>query len=231
MSYYAKGALVALMLDLTLRRDTEGRCSLDTVMRELWRVHGRTGVGVAERGVEALASAVSGLDLSGFFAQALDSTAELDPSALLASVGVALRWRPNRGDKDLGGAVEDVAPLAGQPRLTLAIRLRSGETVIQHVLSGGAGEQAGLAPGDQLLAINGLRVTATTLDALLNRLAAADAPLTLHVFRRDELLTLTAAPQPAPADTCELSFVSTPAAPVQQARAAWLASVVGERNG
>lgn len=232
VSYYAKGALVALMLDLTLRRETEGRCSLDTVMRELWRVHGRTGIGVAERGVEALATAVSGVDLSGFFAQALDSTDELDPTALLASVGVALRWRPSRGEKDLGGAVAAFAPLDDKPRLTLAIRLRSGETVIQTVLSGGAGEEAGLASGDQLLAINGLRVTATNCDALLNRLAATGEPLTLHLFRRDELLTLTAQPQPAAADTCELCLMDNLTEPVRQAQAAWLAScVVGQQDG
>ena len=54
ISYYSKGALVALALDLTLRRDTVGRVSLDDVMRALWQRHGLTGEGVAEDGFEWL---------------------------------------------------------------------------------------------------------------------------------------------------------------------------------
>jgi predicted metalloprotease with PDZ domain len=234
VSYYAKGALVALMLDLTIRRDTQGACSLDDVMRELWRVHGRTGLGVEERGVEAIAAAVSGLDLSGFFARALDSTDELDPTELLASVGVALRRRPNRGDKDFGGHVEHFEPVTAKP--TLGVRLRPGETLIQNVLSDSAGERAGLAPGDQLLAVDGLRVTSANLETLVARAAGTGSPVVLHVFRRDELLTLTAHPEPAPEDTCELSRVDEVSDTVKQVRAAWLSSAgprtdSGSRHG
>ncbi|MTW19768.1 M61 family metallopeptidase [Allochromatium palmeri] len=233
VSYYAKGALVALMLDLTIRRDTQGACSLDDVMRELWRVHGRTGVGVEERGVEVVASVVTGLDLTGFFAQVLDSTAELDPTELLASVGIALRMRPSRDDKDLGGHVERLEPIEAKPKLTLGVRLRSGETLIQNVLSDGAGERAGLAPGDQLLAVEGLRVTPANLETLVARAAGRrGAPVVLHVFRRDELLTLTAHPLPAPEDTCELSLLDDVPEAVKQARAHWLSSVsAGVRHG
>lgn len=228
VSYYAKGALVALMLDLTLRRDTQGACSLDDVMRELWRVHGRTGVGVEERGVQEIAAAVSGLDLSGFFARALDSTEEMDPTDLLAGVGVALRRRPNRGDKDLGGHVERFEPVTAKP--TLGVRLRPGETLIQNVLSDSAGERAGLAPGDQILAVEGLRVTPANLEALIARAAGDGAPVVLHAFRRDELLTLTAHPEPAPEDTCELSLLDDVPESVKQARAAWLSSVSAQTD-
>lgn len=58
VSYYAKGALVALALDLTLRRT--GRGSLDDVMRTLWARHGQTGLGVPEGGVEAVAAEIAG---------------------------------------------------------------------------------------------------------------------------------------------------------------------------
>ena len=33
VSYYTKGALIALALDLTIRKETEGACSLDDVMQ------------------------------------------------------------------------------------------------------------------------------------------------------------------------------------------------------
>ncbi len=227
VSYYGKGALVALALDLTIRRGTAGACSLDAVMRELWRRHGQTGVGVPERGVEAVAGAVSGLDLDGFFAQTLDSTEDLDLADLLASVGIGMRLRPNRGPKDLGGGVEQFAPLTSAVS-TLDLRLRPGgtEVVIQSVISGGAGERAGLAPGDVLLAVDGLRATPDNLERLVARAAGQTDGVALHLFRRDELMTLTAHPQPANADTCELMWLEPVADAVARTRDRWLASRV-----
>jgi predicted metalloprotease with PDZ domain len=232
VSYYGKGALVALALDLTIRRDTEGARSLDDLMRALWEHHGRTGIGVSERGVERLAAEITGLDLDAFFEQSLDSTEDLDLAGLLATVGVEMRLRPAAGPKDLGGWVErfDAPAQDSGARLSLAIRLKPGgpEAVIQHVLSGGAGERAGLAPGDTLMAIDGLRVTADNLDRLVSQAGASgdaqpSAPLRVHVFRRDELLELTARPLPAAADTCELRLGDQVTEDLVRARAAWLA--------
>ena len=203
ISYYAKGALVALALDLNIRQRTSGRLSLDDVMRALWDRYGRTGIGVPERGVEQVAGEVSGLDLDGFFAQALDSTEDLDLAGLLETVGIAMRLRPSTGPKDLGGYVERFEPV--QAEQTLAVRLRPGvtEAAIQNVLSGGAGERAGLAPGDVVAAVDGLRATAENLERLVAR-SAEGGPVRLHVFRRDELMELVAHPRPAVADTCVL---------------------------
>ncbi len=229
ISYYAKGALVALALDLTIRRETGGRVALDDVMRALWVRHGRTGLGVPERGFETLAMEVSGLALGDFFAQALDSTDDLDLASLLASVGILMRLRPAIGPKDQGGCVASFAPIQVQP--TLAVRLRNGgpEAVLAHVLSGGAGECAGLAPGDQVVAVNGLRATAENLERLVAATQdreGAPLPIRLHCFRRNELLELTACPQPAAADTCELMLIDTVPDAVLRARTAWLASLV-----
>lgn len=225
VSYYAKGALVALALDLTIRHGTDGVHSLDEVMRELWRRHGRTGVGVPERGVEALASTVSGLDLDGFFAQALDSTEDIDLAALLATVGVGMRLRPSWGPKDTGGCVERFDPSDPVPTLDVRLRPNGSDAVIQNVISGGAGERAGLAPGDLLIAVDGLRVTADNLERSVARVAGQPGGVPLHLFRRDELMILTADPQPASADTCELMWLDPVSDSVAQARAAWLASL------
>lgn len=224
ISYYTKGALVALALDLTIRRGTSGRVSLDDVMRALWDRYGRTGIGVPERGVEQLAGEVSGLDLAGFFTQALDSTEDLDLPGLLETVGIAMRLRPPTGPKDLGGCVERFEPV--QAEQTLAVRLRPGasEAAIQNVLSGGAGERAGLAPGDVVVAVDGVRATAENLERLVAR-SAEGGPVRLHVFRRDELLELTAHPRPAAADTCVLMLLDPAPEAQVRARADWLAGL------
>src|SRR5690606_11170619 len=59
VSYYVKGALVALALDLELRRRSSA--SLDDVVRELWLRYGASGIGVPEDGSETLAEEVAGI--------------------------------------------------------------------------------------------------------------------------------------------------------------------------
>ncbi|MBK1732922.1 M61 family metallopeptidase [Thiococcus pfennigii] len=221
VSYYAKGALVALALDLTIRRETQGGRSLDDLMRALWARFGRTGRGLGERDIEALAAEIAGRDLGDLFDRALDGTEDLDLAPLLADVGIALRLRPARGPKDLGGLVDAVDE--GPPPPTLGIRLQPAGTdpVVLNVLTGSAAERAGIAPGDTLVAIDGLRVTRDNLAGLLGRAATAGT-VTVHAFRRDELMTFAVEPRPAPADTCELRLIADAAPGVLARRAAWL---------
>ncbi len=226
ISYYAKGALVALALDLTIRHRTDGAKSLDDVMRALWQRHGRTGLGVPERGVEALAAQVSGLDLDAFFAQALDSTEDIDLTPLLAHLGIELRLRQARGPEDQGGLANGTAqPPAGQPvGPVLGVRLQpqAREAVIASVLAGGAALTAGLAAGDMIVAVDGLRATPENLHGLIAR-TPLGTEVQVHAFRRDELMTFEVRPLPAPTDTCELRILDAAPPEAQARRAAWLA--------
>jgi len=220
VSYYSKGALVALALDLTLRLKTAGVCTLDQVMRTLWRRHGKTGIGLPEEGMEQLVQEVSGLDLSDFFDQAVRGTGDLPLEQLLASVGVELQLRPAKDEKDLGGVVEEFKESKG--RVSLGLRLKkSAEPVIAQVLDGGSAQQAGLASGDTLVALNGLRVTRENLHSLLDR-ATPDESLELFAFRRDELMRFTLTALAAPADTCELRIQAQPEPVVEARRTSWL---------
>ena len=226
VSYYAKGALAALALDLTIRERSADAHSLDDVMRALWQRHGRSDVGVPERGVEALTAEVTGLDLAGFFDHALDSTADLDLQGLLATVGIALRMRPSTGPKDVGGAADsdrDGWPDATEPAADIGLRLQpnAAEAQITVVLEGRPAQHAGLAAGDLLVAVDGLRVTAAGVDDMLRR-AVIGQPLEIYAFRRDELMRFSVVPEPAPADTCELRILTDVPDQRLARRAAWL---------
>ncbi len=224
VSYYGKGAMTALALDLTIRRDTSGERSLDDVMRALWERYGRPGLGVPERGIESLAAEVTGLDLDGFFARALDSTEDLDLPALLTTVGVAMRLRPARKAKDFGNVADDFERL--EPVSDLGIRLSSGgEAKIAAVLEDRPAQHAGLAPGDVLVAIDGLRVDGGSAGKRLRALPIG-RPVRVHAFRRDELMEFTLTPGPAPADVCELRLDDEAPAEVLSRRQAWLAGHV-----
>jgi predicted metalloprotease with PDZ domain len=226
VSYYAKGALVALALDLTIRDKTDGHKSLDHLMRALWERHGSTGVGVGERGLETLAAETTGLQLGAFFDLALDSSEDLDLAGLLAGVGIGLRMRPAGGPKDLGGVCngepndEPVSP-------TLGIRLKpsAAEPVIGVVLSDGPAMEAGLAAGDTLVALDGIRVTRDDLDKLVAASGAGNE-VDCHAFRRDELMHFRVRPRVAAADTCELRILDDAPEKAVRRRAAWLGPAV-----
>ncbi len=201
VSYYAKGALVALALDLLLRA---AGSSLDELMRRLWQRYGASGTGVPEGTVEALGNELGGAALGDFFARHVDGCEDPPLAALLRDVGVTLRLRAAAGPADRGGTAmkdADARPLAW-----LGIRL-GGErsTKLAHVLRDGPAEQAGLAGGDEIVAVDGLRASAESLQRLATERREGER-VDVLAFRRDELirtqLTLGAAPQ----DTCWLEI-------------------------
>ena len=212
ISYYAKGALIALALDLTIRQATAGQRSLDDVMRQLWAEHGQTGLGVSEQDVRRIVvervPELTPRAVDQFFDHALHRTEDLPLAELLASHGVKL-------DFEGGGAP------------ALGIRLESnrsdGEARIAVAFEGGAAQKAGLSAHDTLLALDGLRVSSTNLDRLLSRYRVGDR-VEIHVFRRDELRRFDVTLQAATPKTCRLDKVDKPTRPVQKLRKAWLAS-------
>lgn len=218
VSYYSKGALVALALDLHLRLATGGAHSLDTVMRALWQERGE---GITEDGFEQLAMQVTGLDLTDFFAQTVRSTDELQLADLLADFAITMRWRPAAHQKDKGGVLTSAS---SQPGVALGAAWQAeGQDVrLTQVFDQGAAQQAGLAPGDCLLALDGVRVTANTLEQQLAQ-QPIDTAITVHLFRGDELLTLPLHLQVAPADRCELRFAPEADAEAIERYQHWLA--------
>ena len=224
VSYYTKGALVALALDLTIRQATGGRKSLDDLMRALWQFHGRTGRGVEEDGVERLASQVSGLDLRGFFETGLRTTEDLILGELLAAFGVALRMRPARNAADLGGVSKGARDTGDPaPKQVLGARFSSSgqEACLTQVLDAGAAQVAGLAAGDVILAVDGIRVRSENLEKSIAGIPAGET-VDVHAFRRDELMRFRVQPQPAPPDTCELRLLDDVAKEVLARRKDWL---------
>jgi predicted metalloprotease with PDZ domain len=170
VSYYTKGALAALALDLTLRHKTRNRVSLDDVMRALWRRFGQSGIGVGDDDFRRIAEESSGLDLKGFFARIIHGTRDIPLARLFAPFGIRLQWNQ-----------------AKTPGFGARVTSRGHEVVLLTVYDGGPAQQAGLSAGDTLVAIDGLRVTADTLDAQLGR-RAPGRTMKILAFRRDELM-------------------------------------------
>ena len=203
VSYYAKGALVALALDLTLRSKTSGRVSHDDVMLALWARHGQSGIGIDEDTVRLIAEELSGLKLKRFFADAVDGTTDLPLKRLFANFGLTLAWEKEKAEATASLGVKTAT--------------EGKEVRLATVYAGGAAQPAGLAAGDLLLAIDGLRVTPASLEPQLAR-HAPGATLKVHAFRRDELMRFNVRLDAPATDSARLSCV----AKGERERRAWL---------
>ncbi len=218
VSYYAKGSLVALALDLALRRDSARNCSLDDVMRTLWVRHGIPGDGVAEDGMERIISEVSGLDLRQFFDRYLRGTEDLPLAELLADFGVEFTLRASGGQKDKGGV-----PLEKPAQPSLGIRFAADPAGVRvtHVIDDGAAQIAGLAAGDLIVAVDRLRATIENLERMIAAVPVGDR-VPIQAFRRDELMEFGVESIPAPEDTVVLKLIRDPETSVAARRDAWL---------
>lgn len=212
VSYYQKGSLVALALDLALRR--EGRGTLDEAMRELWR---RSAGGPIDEGdIAAALEAVGGRSYAAELAAWVHGTDELPLPSLLASFGIGIEMQPAAMAQRLGVRVSESA-LTG-------IR-------VTHVLADGAGERGGLAAGDEVIGSGDWRLR--RLDdawrclpppAAAGAAAGTEGVLELLVARDQRLLRLPVTPAAA-GDAGNIGLrVRVEAAPAErERRAAWLA--------
>src|SRR5438270_6441691 len=98
ISYYLKGGVVALLLDLEIRARTSGKRTLDDVMRLLWTRFGKVGKGFDDDDVQALAEEGAGIELDAFFERHVRGRDEVDAERLLRTVGLQLTG--DRGDDD-----------------------------------------------------------------------------------------------------------------------------------
>ena len=210
VSYYGKGALVALALDLTLRQRGRG-ASLDAVMRRLWQTRGAgegAGVGaglgaVTEADWRAAVRAVAGRALHDELDAWVHGTDDLPLEPLLASMGI--HWQAERPG------------LAAR----LGLRLSEGPVTgvqVRSVLAGGAAAAAGVAAGDELLAVDGWRIR--RLDEAEAWLAP-DRPFTLLLVRDQQVVSLELAPTAAPGPVV-LSLHDRPSAAVLKRRMGWI---------
>ncbi|MCC6534967.1 MAG: M61 family metallopeptidase [Burkholderiales bacterium] len=223
VSYYAKGSLIALALDLTLRKATRGRRSLDDLMRALWRDFGDGRRGVAETEIEAMAERIAGVPLARFFERALRSTEDMKLAGLLRDFGVRTHLGRAQSTSDRGGTPAARNPATAAQRAVLGARIDSSgaEVKLGQVFDGGAAQAAGLAAGDVLVAINRIRVAAATLETMLARYRPGDV-VEVSAFRRDELIERELRLLAPPRDTYVLEPDPHASATQRRMRDAWL---------
>jgi predicted metalloprotease with PDZ domain len=208
VSFYSKGALVSLLLDLELRARTNHAVSLDDVMGEMYRRFPLSGTGYTTPDLQDVLEEMSASSFDEFFACYVRGTAELPLEDALRTVGLELFLEPARrngeGDDEQEGEGEDAGETAGDADddneseaatpvspeviawLGLTLTDANGRTEVKSVRNDGPAWRAGVLPGDEVVALDHLRLRAGELQDRL-RVYEPGQAVTLHVLRRDVL--------------------------------------------
>lgn len=210
ISYYLKGEMVTLLLDLMIRDRSDNRRSMDDVLQQLWQQFGQDEVGYTPAQLQQILEGVAGRDLAEFYANYLDGTVDLPFDDYLAPFGLCL-----------APVVEDGA----SPFWGGSLKSDKGKAVIKWVETGSPAQQAGLDSGDELVAIADYRVTAETLADRLRDYSPGDV-ISVSAFHQDKLrhyrLTL-AAPRPS---RYQLQPISRPSAQQSRRFQGWLGAAL-----
>jgi predicted metalloprotease with PDZ domain len=212
VSYYDKGALVAMLLDLEIRRRSDGARSLDDVVRALDAEFYQKNRNYTPEDLQQLAARFAGSSLDAFFSSYVRGRAELDYDAAFAPFGLRL----DRGAN---------SPAAAGAFLTDDLRQDADRLIVPRVVEGTPAYEQGLSAGDQIIALDGMRVTRETLLARLAEKKPGDV-IRLTVFRFDELRTLEIRLGKKATGTYRLLPVEKPTPAQQRLYQSWMSQTV-----
>ncbi len=182
MSYYEKGELVGMCLDLEIRRRTSNRRSLDDVMRLLYEEWGRAGRGFPEGEFQRTCERIAGGSLARFWADYVDGTAEIPWSRFLAAAGCRLHREPRKPE-------EGDAARRERPWLGVSTSRGTAGVNVAAVTEGSPAWKAGLSPKDELVAINGARIAPEDWEKRVDELEPGER-LRVTLFRSGYLREL-----------------------------------------
>jgi predicted metalloprotease with PDZ domain len=174
ISYYDKGALLGLLLDLEIRRRSDGARSLDDVIRFLYREFAQKNRNYTPADMQHVCETMAGSSLDEFFRRYVRGRAELDYNASLNFFGLQVR-----GEAFLA---------TPKPYLGADFAAENGKLLVKRIYAGTPAYDQGLNTNDEIVALDNWRVTLELLNKRLLEKKPGDT-IALTVFRADELRT------------------------------------------
>lgn len=174
ISYYLKGELVSLLLDLLIRAKHQNKRSLDDVMKLMWQRFGKEEIGFTEAQLRSAIAEVAETNLDDFFTRYIETTEELPFNDYLEPFGLYLK---------------PVAEKEPAPHMGIRVQSENGKEIIKFVEAESPAAKAGIDADDQLLAIDGIRVDAALISDRLKDYQVNDT-IQVTIFHQDELKTL-----------------------------------------
>ena len=179
ISYYDKGAILGLLLDLEIRKRSNGAKSLDDVMRYLFTEFFKKNRNYTPADFQNACELMAGSSLEEFFKKYVHGTDELDYDAALEVAGLKL---------DMSGPIGPRAPI-DRGFFGADVVWENERLMVSRVYAGSPAYEQGLNAGDQIVALDNMRVTREFFNARMAEKKAADL-INLTIFRFDDLSTL-----------------------------------------
>ena len=171
VNIYSEGFMASLALDFKMLQDSKLKAGYSELHRELFNQF-RLPKPFDSHDIQALAKSLTGKDYSQWWQQNVDSPLEINFDQLLAKAGLEFTYpKKSKQIPDPGFVSTEL----------------SGLVTLTRVLKGSKAWEAGLNTGDQIVAINGLRVTQSQLTIRLNQYKVGEK-VQLSIFRRDRLI-------------------------------------------
>ena len=185
ISYYDKGAIVNMMLDVTIRTASGGAKSLDDVMRYLYNEHFKKGRNYTPEDFQKIAEMMAGKRLDDFFTKYVRGTTEIDYAEIVKGIGLQINAEEPRAARPAAGGGN---PSAGVPIPSFGADLTeiNGVLSIRTVIAGTPAYEQGLNSGDQIVAVDGYRASQAFLQSYFGERKQNDK-VTLTIFRFDKL--------------------------------------------
>ncbi len=171
ISYYDKGEIVSMMLDITIRTSSGGAKSLDDVMRYLYEEFYKKDRNFTSADFQKASELMAGKSLDDFFSKYVRGKAEIDYASIVEGVGLTLVARQN----NIGNAYHGANLVEEGGRLT-----------IRTIPAGTPAYEQGLNTGDQIVAIDGYRASQSFLQSYIAERKPNDM-VKLSIFRFDVL--------------------------------------------
>ncbi len=204
ISYYLKGSVISLLLDLLIRENHQNQRSLDDVMVKMWELFGKKEIGYTPEELQKVIESVAGLDLEDFFAKYINGTEELLLGRYLEPFGLYVKEEGNN-----------------TPYVGWKVTGDKGKNSIDFVEVASPAQLAGIDAGDELLAIDGFRIGADKLSDRLKDYHPGDT-IEVTVFHQDELLTCQLTLSSSPPSNYKIVPVKKPSAKQKENFYGWL---------
>ncbi len=177
VSYYDKGAILGLLLDLEIRKESKGTKSLDDVMRYLYTEFYKKDRNYTPKDFQTISETMAGSSLEQFFAKYVRGREELDYNSALAAAG--LRLDPT------GGTSKPVE----KAYLGADVTQEDDRLMVRRVYAGSPAYEQGLNTGDQIVALDNMRANKDFFDARIAEKRPGQL-INLSIFRFDDLSML-----------------------------------------
>ena len=219
-SYYLKGGITFLLLDLYIIDHTDGKASMDDGLRGLWkRYKDNPAEGVSEDECIAILERSTGVQLRDRLMTWLSGTDELPYNEVFAPIGLEMVVEAEQTDPITFGEERGFASVPSPVFTGLGLKVEDGALRVRTLLDGSPAQHAGIGIDDEILAVNGKRVTnATLFGQLIDAEGQKPVELTCHCDGRLYTTTMT----PSAKMKATLKIIEDPTDRQKQLQDVWL---------